>query len=181
MSYLYLDFEPPELTNKLLCFLPLQEFKCDALTYEHAFFRTRDRFKNDARSYLESYAILFGEDGKAAPLGELSSLGRNRVLEKKGGTGFVVLEGAAQARWGVARHLEASQAGEIAAKITAFLSGDGESGTWGGSLECGNVVVADIRGAGQEFVPGDMPVGSDPGLRVLRHREEKRRLRVHTT
>ena len=94
MIYLYLDFEPPDLTNKLLRFLPLQEYKCDALTYKLPFFRLRDRFKNDARSYLESYAILFGEDGKAAPLGQFFPLGRNRVLEKKGVEGERPVRGA---------------------------------------------------------------------------------------
>jgi len=126
MSYLSLDFEPPKSTNKLFRFLPLQEYRCDALTCEHAFFRLRDRFENGTRIYLESYAILFAEDGKAAPLVELSSLGRNRVLGKKRGVGFDILEEAAQGSWGVARDFEASQAGLIAAKITAVLSWDGE-------------------------------------------------------
>jgi hypothetical protein len=125
-SYLSLDLELPDLTNKSFHFLPLQEYKFDALTYEHDLFRVRDRFKNDSRSYFESYAIPIGEDGKAAPLVELSSLGRNRVLGKKEGVGFDIFEGAAQGSWGVARDFEASQAGLIAAKITAVLSWDGE-------------------------------------------------------
>ena len=75
MSYLSLDFEPPKSTNKLFRFLPLQEYRCDALTCEHAFFRLRDRFENGTRIYLESYAILFAEDGKAAPLVGLSPWG----------------------------------------------------------------------------------------------------------
>ena len=92
-------------------------------------FREEDMGKlGEAMDFLgvESYAILYGEDEKAAPLGELSPLGRNRILGKKGGKGFDSSEGAAQGNWGVARDLEASQAVESAAKITAVLSGDGE-------------------------------------------------------
>jgi anthranilate phosphoribosyltransferase len=92
-------------------------------------FREEDMEKlGEAMDFLgvESYAILYGEDERAAPLGELSPLGRNRILGKKGGKGFDISEGAAQGSWGVARDLEASQAVESAAKITAVLSGDGE-------------------------------------------------------
>jgi hypothetical protein len=54
MNYLSLDLEPPELTNKLLHFLPLQEYKFDVITYEHDLYRVGDTFKNDARNYLEN-------------------------------------------------------------------------------------------------------------------------------
>jgi len=57
-----LDLEPPELTNKLLHFLPLQEYKFDVLTYEHDLYRVGDCFKNDARSYLESIGYKLERD-----------------------------------------------------------------------------------------------------------------------
>lgn len=62
MNYLSLDLEPPELTNKLLHFLPLEEYKFDVLTYEHDLYRVGDRFKNDARSYLESIGYKLERD-----------------------------------------------------------------------------------------------------------------------
>ena len=37
---------------------------------------------------VESYGILYGEDEKGAPLGELSPLGRNRLMGKRGGEKF---------------------------------------------------------------------------------------------
>jgi anthranilate phosphoribosyltransferase len=75
---------------------------------------------------VESYAILYGEDEKGAPLGELSPLGRNRVMGKKSGRKFDFSEENALGEWGVSGALEASEADESAAKITAVLAGDGE-------------------------------------------------------
>ncbi len=62
MNYLSLDLEPPELTNKLLHFLPLQEYKFDVITYEHDLYRVGDIFKNDARKYLESIGYKLERD-----------------------------------------------------------------------------------------------------------------------
>jgi anthranilate phosphoribosyltransferase len=75
---------------------------------------------------VESYAILYGEDEKGAPLGELSPLGRNRVMGKKSGRKFDFTEENVLGEWGASGALEASQADESAAKITAVLAGDGE-------------------------------------------------------
>lgn len=74
---------------------------------------------------VESYAILYGEDEKGAPLGELSPLGRNRVMGKKSGRKFDFTEENARGEWGVSGDLEATQADESAAKIVAVLAGDG--------------------------------------------------------
>lgn len=54
MNYLSLDLEPPRLTNELLHFLPLQEYKFDIITYEHDLYRVGDKHKIDAKNYLES-------------------------------------------------------------------------------------------------------------------------------
>lgn len=52
LNYLSLDLEPPELTNKLLHFLPLNEFTFDVITYEHDSYRVGEKYKNDAKCYL---------------------------------------------------------------------------------------------------------------------------------
>ena len=74
---------------------------------------------------VESYAILYGEDEKGAPLGELSPLGRNRLMGKKGGEKFDLLEEPSCGDWGSSLDLEAPKAEESAAKIQAVLAGDG--------------------------------------------------------
>jgi len=74
---------------------------------------------------VESYAILYGEDEKGAPLGELSPLGRNRLMGKKGGEKFDLLEESSSGDWGSSLDLEAPKAEESAAKIQAVLAGDG--------------------------------------------------------
>ena len=74
---------------------------------------------------VESYAILYGEDEKGAPLGELSPLGRNRLMGKKGGEKFDLLEESSCGDWGSSLDLEAPKAEESAAKIQAVLAGDG--------------------------------------------------------
>ena len=73
---------------------------------------------------VESYAIVYGEDEKGAPLGELSPLGRNRVIGKKQGAAFELKEEASK-DWGKSQDLEALGAEESAAKIVAVLAGDG--------------------------------------------------------
>ncbi|MDI9396405.1 MAG: anthranilate phosphoribosyltransferase [Candidatus Pacebacteria bacterium] len=74
---------------------------------------------------VESYAILYGEDEKGAPLGELSPLGRNRLMGKKGGEKFDLMEESSSGDWGSSLDLEAPKAEESAAKIRAVLAGDG--------------------------------------------------------
>lgn len=74
---------------------------------------------------VESYAIVYGEDEKGAPLGELSPLGRNRLVGKRGGKKFDLREESAVGAWGSCLDLEAPRAEESAAKIQAVLAGDG--------------------------------------------------------
>lgn len=74
---------------------------------------------------VESYGILYGEDEKGAPLGELSPLGRNRLMGKRGGEKFDLLEESAKGEWGFSGDLEAPKSEESAAKIRAVLAGDG--------------------------------------------------------
>ena len=72
-----------------------------------------------------AYAVIFGEDEKGAPLGELSPLGRNRLVGSWQGKPFdLTEERSAQAR-GQSQDLEAGDAQQSAAKITAVLTGDG--------------------------------------------------------
>lgn len=54
MNYLSLDLEPPSLTNKLLHFLPLNEYRFDIITYEHDLYRVGDEYKINAKKYLEN-------------------------------------------------------------------------------------------------------------------------------
>ena len=74
---------------------------------------------------VESYGILYGEDEKGAPLGELSPLGRNRLMGKKGGEKFDLSEESSSGDWGSSLDLEAPKAEESATKIQAVLAGDG--------------------------------------------------------
>jgi len=74
---------------------------------------------------VESYGVLYGEDEKGAPLGELSPLGRNRLMGKKGGEKFDHLEESSSGDWGSSLDLEAPKAEESATKIQAVLAGDG--------------------------------------------------------
>ena len=74
---------------------------------------------------VESYAILYGDDEKGAPLGELSPLGRNRLMGKKGGEKFDLSEESFSGDWGSSLDLEAPKAEDSAAKIQAVLAGDG--------------------------------------------------------
>jgi anthranilate phosphoribosyltransferase len=74
---------------------------------------------------VESYGVLYGEDEKGAPLGELSPLGRNRLMGKKGGEKFDFLDESSSGNWGSSVDLEAPKAEESAAKIQAVLAGDG--------------------------------------------------------
>jgi len=72
-----------------------------------------------------AYAVIFGEDEKGAPLGELSPLGRNRLLGSVHGKVFDLTETRSEQARGHSRDLEAGDAQQSAAKITEVLLGDG--------------------------------------------------------
>ncbi|NBU68335.1 MAG: anthranilate phosphoribosyltransferase [Verrucomicrobia bacterium] len=73
----------------------------------------------------DSYAVVFGEDEKGAPLGELSPLGRNRLVGALRGKAFDVTEARSPAARGHSGDLEAGDAKESATKITEVLEGGG--------------------------------------------------------
>lgn len=72
-----------------------------------------------------SYAVIFGEDEKGAPLGELSPLGRNRILGRVDGRAFDLTETRFKEAKGDSRDLEAGDAKQSAKKITEVLEGNG--------------------------------------------------------
>ncbi|NBS54240.1 anthranilate phosphoribosyltransferase [bacterium] len=72
-----------------------------------------------------AYAVIFGEDEKGAPWGELSPLGRNRLVGRVGGKAFDFTEERSAVARGQSRDLEAGDAQQSAAKITQVLIGDG--------------------------------------------------------
>lgn len=72
-----------------------------------------------------AYAVVFGEDEKGAPLGELSPLGRNRLVGRVHGKSFDLTEARSKEARGESRDLEAGDAKQSAAKIVAVLEGGG--------------------------------------------------------
>ena len=72
-----------------------------------------------------AYAVIFGEDEKGAPLGELSPLGRNRLIGRVHGQAFDVTEEKSGRARGDSRDLEAGDAKQSAAQITGVLEGAG--------------------------------------------------------
>ena len=72
-----------------------------------------------------SFAVIFGEDEKGAPLGELSPLGRNRLIGRTRGKAFDLREERSDQARGHSRDLEAGDAQQSAGKITEVLIGDG--------------------------------------------------------
>jgi len=72
-----------------------------------------------------AYAVIFGEDEKGAPLGELSPLGRNRLVGRLNGKAFDLTETRSKEARGDSRDLEAGDAQQSAAKITEVLEGAG--------------------------------------------------------
>ena len=72
-----------------------------------------------------AYAVIFGEDERGAPLGELSPLGRNRLVGRLNGKAFDLTEARSNEARGDSRDLEAGDAQQSAAKITAVLEGAG--------------------------------------------------------
>jgi anthranilate phosphoribosyltransferase len=72
-----------------------------------------------------AYAVIFGEDEKGAPLGELSPLGRNRLVGRLHGKAFDLTETRSKEARGDSRDLEAGDAQQSAAKITEVLEGAG--------------------------------------------------------
>ena len=73
----------------------------------------------------ESFAIVYGEDEQGAPLGELSPLGRNRLVGRRGGERFDLAEEKSAGAGMTAKDLEVAHAGESAVKMEAALVGDG--------------------------------------------------------
>lgn len=73
----------------------------------------------------DAFAMVYGEDEKGAPLGELSPLGRNRLLGKKGGKKFDLTEEAPAKEIASSKDLEVAHARESAEKMEAALVGDG--------------------------------------------------------
>lgn len=71
------------------------------------------------------YAVIYGEDENGAPLGELSPLGRNRLVGRLQGRTFDVTEERAPGAAGNSRDLEAENAQQSAAKIMKVLEGSG--------------------------------------------------------
>ena len=72
-----------------------------------------------------AYAVIFGEDEKGAPLGEVTPLGRNRLVGSLHGRAFDLTEERVAAARGHSQDLEAGDAQQSAAKITEVLIGDG--------------------------------------------------------
>lgn len=72
-----------------------------------------------------SFAVIFGEDEKGAPLGELSPLGRNRLVGRVNGKVFELTETRSKNARGDSRDLEAGDARQSAGKITEVLEGGG--------------------------------------------------------
>ncbi len=72
-----------------------------------------------------AFAVIFGEDEKGAPLGELSPLGRSRLRGSLHGKAFDLTEDRSAAARGVSQDLEAGDAKQSAAKITDVLEGAG--------------------------------------------------------
>lgn len=80
---------------------------------------------------VDSYALVYGEDEKGAPLGELSPLGKNRLVGMRKGKRFEITEGASENAGGSSRDLEVTDARESATKMEAVLGGDGSVGVRG--------------------------------------------------
>lgn len=117
----------------------------------------------------ESYAVVYGEDEKGIPLGELSPLGRNRLLGKKQGKEFDLTEEREGGEVGRTSDLEAVGAEESAAKIVAVLSGDGAKAVrgsvgWnaGAMLWCAG--MAEDWGAGRKMAEAAMDSGAARAL-----------------
>ena len=72
-----------------------------------------------------AFAVIFGEDEKGAPLGELSPLGRSRLRGSLHGKSFDLTEERSAEARGVSQDLEAGDAKQSAAKITEVLEGAG--------------------------------------------------------
>ena len=105
------------------------------------------------RLAVESYAIVYGEDEKGAPLGELSPLGRNRLVGKTGGRKFDLTEELAPGEWGSSLDLEAPRAEESAARISAVLAGDGARAVRG-SVEWNAGALLWLAGMGKDWEEG---------------------------
>lgn len=102
---------------------------------------------------VESYAIVYGEDEKGLPLGELSPLGRNRLVGKRGGERFTFVEEEGRGGWGGAGDLEAVEAEESAAKIAAVLAGKGARAVRGAVIWNAGALLW-LGGMGKDWAEG---------------------------
>ena len=117
----------------------------------------------------ESFAIVYGEDEKGAPLGELSPLGRNRLVGKRRGKSFDLTEEAMPGMGSSSNDLEVAHAGESAAKMEAALVGDGSmvvrgSVAWNAGVMLWLAGLADDWSAGRKLAEETMHRG---GARAL--------------
>ncbi len=101
----------------------------------------------------KSYAIVYGEDEKGAPLGELSPLGRNRFVGTRSGEKFDLTEEWAAGKWGSSKDLEAPRAEESAAKIEAVLAGDGAKAVRGAVVWNAGMMLW-LAGMGKDWEEG---------------------------
>jgi anthranilate phosphoribosyltransferase len=101
----------------------------------------------------DSFAIVYGEDEKGAPLGELSPLGRTRLVGKMRGKSFDLREGAMGAEAASSKDLEVANAGESAAKMEAALVGDG-SKVVSGSVAWNAGVMLWLAGMAEDWSAG---------------------------
>lgn len=99
------------------------------------------------------YAVIFGEDEKGAPLGELSPLGRNRLMGRVGGKAFDLTESRSSEARGDSRDLEAGDARQSAAKITEVLEGAGQPAVHDAVVWNAGVILW-LAGAAKDMVAG---------------------------
>jgi len=100
-----------------------------------------------------AYAVIFGEDEKGAPLGELSPLGRNRLVGRLHGKAFDLTEPRSQEARGDSRDLEAGDARQSAAKITEVLEGAGLPAVHDAVVWNAGVILW-LAGAAQDLAEG---------------------------
>jgi len=100
-----------------------------------------------------SYAVIFGEDEKGGPLGELSPLGRNRLVGQISGKAFDLTETRSKEARGDSCDLEAGDAKQSAAKITEVLEGAGLPAVHDAVVWNAGVILW-LAGAAKDMVEG---------------------------
>ena len=100
-----------------------------------------------------AYAVIFGEDEKGAPLGELSPLGRNRLVGQISGKAFDLTETRSKEARGDSGDLEAGDAKQSAAKITEVLEGAGLPAVHDAVVWNAGVILW-LAGAAKDMVEG---------------------------